>query len=107
MPVSEEWGAALRRYVENGGTLLLCAGGLQGPGAGRLGIPASTGSGEADAFRWTLSGATPVVVFALDRPAWEKLGMAGLAAVVVARHAGNLVRLARGDEPELEPERDS
>ena len=36
--------------------------------------------------------------------AWEKLGMAGLAAVVVARHAGNLARLASGDEPALERE---
>jgi len=30
--------------------------------------------------------------------------MGALAAVVVARHAGNLVRLARGDEPGLEHE---
>ncbi len=28
--------------------------------------------------------------------------MGALAAVVVGRHAGNLVRLARGEEPELE-----
>jgi len=64
-------------------------------------------TGKASLASLVVIGATPVAVFALDRPAWEKLGMAGLAAVVVARHAGNLVRLARGDEPELEPERDS
>ena len=59
-------------------------------------------SGRASVASLVVIGATPVVVLALDRPAWEKLGMAGLAAVVVARHAGNLVRLARGDEPALE-----
>src|SRR5205823_1893805 len=57
VPVSEEWGAALRRYVENGGTLVLCAGELQGPGVSRLGLPASGRTGEASAFRWTPSGA--------------------------------------------------
>src|SRR5437763_3796367 len=64
-------------------------------------------TGKASLASLVVIGATPVAVFALDRPAWEKLGMAGLAAVVVARHAGNLVRLARGDEPELEGELDS
>jgi glycerol-3-phosphate acyltransferase PlsY len=59
-------------------------------------------TGRASAASLVVIGATPVVVLALDRPAWEKLGMAGLAAIVVARHAGNLVRLARGEEPALE-----
>lgn len=58
-------------------------------------------TGRASAASLVVIGATPVVVLALDRPAWEKLGMAGLAAIVVARHAGNLVRLARGEEPAL------
>src|SRR5437899_17900 len=59
-------------------------------------------SGRASVASLVVIGATPVVVLALERPAWEKLGMAGLAAVVVARHAGNLVRLARRDEPALD-----
>ena len=59
-------------------------------------------TGKASAASLVVIGATPVVVFALDRPVWEKAGMGALAAVVVARHAGNLVRLARGDEPNLE-----
>ena len=59
-------------------------------------------TGRASVASLVVIGATPVVVLALDRPVWEKLGMAGLAAVVVARHAGNLVRLARGDEPGLD-----
>jgi glycerol-3-phosphate acyltransferase PlsY len=59
-------------------------------------------TGRASVASLAVIGATPVVVVALDRPAWEKAGIAGLAAVVVARHAGNLVRLARGEEPTLE-----
>jgi glycerol-3-phosphate acyltransferase PlsY len=59
-------------------------------------------TGKASAASLVVIGATPVVVFALDRPVWEKAGLGALAAVVVARHAGNLVRLARGDEPALE-----
>jgi acyl phosphate:glycerol-3-phosphate acyltransferase len=59
-------------------------------------------TGKASVASLVVIGAMPVVVLALDRPAWEKLGMAGLAVVVVGRHAGNLVRLARGDEPALE-----
>jgi len=61
-------------------------------------------TGKASVASLVVIGATPAVVFALDRPAWEKAGVSALAAVVVARHAGNLVRLARGDEPELENE---
>lgn len=59
-------------------------------------------TGKASVASLVVIGATPVVVFALDRPAWEKAGMIGLAGIVVARHAGNLVRLARGDEPALD-----
>jgi glycerol-3-phosphate acyltransferase PlsY len=59
-------------------------------------------TGRASVASLVVIGATPVAVVALDRPGWEKAGMAGLAAIVVARHAGNLVRLARGDEPSLE-----
>jgi len=59
-------------------------------------------TGRASVASLVVIGATPVTVVALDRPAWEKVGMAALAAIVVGRHAGNLVRLARGDEPTLE-----
>ena len=61
-------------------------------------------TGKASVASLVVIGATPVVVVALDRPGWEKLGMGALAAVVVGRHAGNLVRLARGEEPELQQE---
>ena len=61
-------------------------------------------TGKASVASLVVIGATPVVVVALDRPAWEKLGMVGLATIVVARHAGNLVRLARGEESTLDHE---
>ncbi|MBV8235153.1 MAG: glycerol-3-phosphate 1-O-acyltransferase PlsY [Acidimicrobiia bacterium] len=60
-------------------------------------------TGKASVASLVVIGATPVVVLALDRPAWEKVGVAALAAVVVGRHAGNLTRLVRGDEPTLQP----
>jgi glycerol-3-phosphate acyltransferase PlsY len=59
-------------------------------------------TGKASVASLVVIGATPIAVFVLDRPAWEKAGMVGLAAIVVARHSGNLVRLASGDEPTLE-----
>jgi len=59
-------------------------------------------TGRASIASLAVIGATPIAVVALHRPAWEKLGIAGLATIVVARHAGNLVRLASGDEPALE-----
>jgi glycerol-3-phosphate acyltransferase PlsY len=61
-------------------------------------------TGKASVASLVVIGATPVVVFALDRPGWEKAGMVGLAAIVVGRHAGNLVRLARGEEASLDRE---
>jgi glycerol-3-phosphate acyltransferase PlsY len=58
-------------------------------------------TGKASAASLVVIASTPAVVATLDRPTWEKAGIGGLAALVVARHAGNLVRLARGDEPAL------
>jgi acyl phosphate:glycerol-3-phosphate acyltransferase len=59
-------------------------------------------TGKASAASLVVIGGLPLVVVALDRPSWEKAGVAGLAGLVLARHAGNLVRLARGEEPALE-----
>src|SRR4051794_19080970 len=59
-------------------------------------------SGKASLASLAVIGGIPVFVFALARPAWERAGMTALSAIVIARHAGNLVRLARGDEPELQ-----
>jgi glycerol-3-phosphate acyltransferase PlsY len=59
-------------------------------------------TGKASLASIAVIGGVPVAVFALDRPAWERAGVTALSAIVVARHAGNLVRLAQGDEPELQ-----
>ncbi len=59
-------------------------------------------TGKASLASLVVIGGVPVAVFALDRPGWERAGVAALSGIVVARHAGNLVRLARGEEPELQ-----
>jgi glycerol-3-phosphate acyltransferase PlsY len=58
-------------------------------------------SGKASLASMTVAGGVPAAVVALRRPRWEKVGVAGLAALVVVRHGGNLVRLVRGEEPGL------
>jgi glycerol-3-phosphate acyltransferase PlsY len=58
-------------------------------------------TGKASLASLVVMGGVPVAVVALDRPAWERAGMGALAAVVVARHTDNLVRLIRGEEPSL------
>ena len=63
-------------------------------------------TGRASVASLVVISGVVVAVLALDRPGWERAGMAGLAALVVSRHAGNLVRLARGDEPALQPGQD-
>ncbi|MCU1450981.1 MAG: hypothetical protein JWP02_3151 [Acidimicrobiales bacterium] len=59
-------------------------------------------TGKASLASLVVIGGVPVAVLALDRPGWERAGMGALAVLVVARHAGNLVRLARGEEPTLQ-----
>jgi hypothetical protein len=55
VPLSEEWGSALRSYVQNGGTLVASADQFSGPGAGVLGLSFGKPS-EASDFVWTQSG---------------------------------------------------
>lgn len=47
--------------------------------------------------------AMPVAVGATGRPAGEVAVWCAIGALVVARHAGNLARLARGEEPATAP----
>jgi len=46
--------------------------------------------------------ALPIGVVATGHPVGEVLGVVAVAALVVARHAGNIRRLARGDERTLQ-----
>lgn len=43
----------------------------------------------------------PVGLVVLGRPAWEFFAVAGLCALILVKHAGNIVRLIRGEERSL------
>ncbi len=54
--ISEEWGAALRSYVENGGTLVVCDRQLTGEGVKELSLPATGGRRNGNRFYMVLTG---------------------------------------------------
>jgi glycerol-3-phosphate acyltransferase PlsY len=58
-------------------------------------------SGKASLASLAVAAALPVGVAATGRPAAEIIGVTAVAALVVVRHAGNIARLARGDERSL------
>ena len=56
VPLSQEWGRALRDYIESGGTLVVCANQFSGPGAAELKLPDVGALIEASSFQWKLAG---------------------------------------------------
>lgn len=56
--VSREWGEALKRYIESGGTLVVCDGQFAGPGIAALGLPTGGEEAEASSFLWKTTGQT-------------------------------------------------
>jgi hypothetical protein len=59
LSLSEEWGRALQEYVRRGGTLVVSADQLSGPGVKELDLPPSIGGQpgrEASSFTWTIGG---------------------------------------------------
>jgi hypothetical protein len=56
--LSEEWGAALRGYVSRGGTLVVSAGQLSGPGSHALAVAAPGEWREASSYTWSITGET-------------------------------------------------
>ena len=55
--VTAEWGKALQEYVRKGGTLVVSAEQLSGPGVKALGLPAFGAEKEANSFLWADTGA--------------------------------------------------
>jgi acyl phosphate:glycerol-3-phosphate acyltransferase len=55
-------------------------------------------SGKASLASLVVVVAVPVTLVLIGRPAWELAGVAGIAALVALRHAGNIGRLLRGEE---------
>lgn len=55
VPLGEEWGKALKRYMESGGTFIVCADQLSGPGAALLPLPELGTIKEASFIRWAPS----------------------------------------------------
>jgi hypothetical protein len=57
VPLTAEWGKALREYVDAGGTLVACDGSLTGAGAEPLGLPANPAANEeAGQIVWKPTG---------------------------------------------------
>lgn len=56
VPISPEWGRALGDYLRGGGTLVVTAGQLSGPGAGALAPPAPESWREAASFTFSVTG---------------------------------------------------
>jgi hypothetical protein len=62
--LTEEWGAALRNYVQKGGILVLCDRQLSGAGVKDLSLPQTGRPKEGTAFSWSNTGeATPSNTF--------------------------------------------
>jgi hypothetical protein len=54
IPLSTEWGRALRSYMETGGTLVVCDGSFSGAGVAELDLPPVSGEARTfDAFKWS------------------------------------------------------
>ncbi|MEA3020476.1 MAG: acyl phosphate:glycerol-3-phosphate acyltransferase [Actinomycetota bacterium] len=58
-------------------------------------------TGKASLGSLAVAVLIPMAVIATGRPAAEVIGVVAVSALVVVRHAGNIARLARGDERSL------
>ncbi len=58
-------------------------------------------TGKAAVGSLVAIGLVPVGLVVLGRPAWEFVAIAGLSAIILARHWRNFLRLLRREEPAL------
>ena len=61
----------------------------------------SKATGKAALGSVVAVGLVPIGLVVLDRPAWEFVAVAGLCALIVVKHAGNIKRLIRREEHAL------
>jgi glycerol-3-phosphate acyltransferase PlsY len=68
-------------------------------GAAALWAVVAKGLGQASVASLTVAASLPLAMIVRRRPAGEVVAVSLLAAFVAARHAPNLRRLVRGEEP--------
>lgn len=65
-------------------------------------VTAARVAGTASVGSLAMAAGLPVGVAVTGRPAWEVAASTAIALLVVVRHTGNILRLARGEEPRLD-----
>jgi hypothetical protein len=92
VPLSLEWGQALKRYCEEGGTLVACDGQFTGPGADVLSLPAKGETRESSSAIWTATGQTiacNIFTFRSIEPQGAKvLATAGHLPIAISQNRG-------------------
>lgn len=89
------------RGVASGAGVVLVLFPLVAVGAALAWFAVARASHKASVASLAVAAGVPVAVAGLGRPAWEPASVAGLALLIVARHAPNLRRLAQGREQSL------
>ena len=98
--VSQEWGAALKSYVESGGTLVVCDGQFTGPGVAALELPAPGAEAQAASLEWKVAEQTVASNVFRYRPLPERAGHVLATAdgkpiaVAIDRGRGRLIFVA-------------
>lgn len=87
--------------VATAGGVMLVLHPVVGLGVAALWYALSRITGKAAVASIVAVVAAPIGVAVSGRPAWEVVTVAGLAALLVARHAGNIKRMVRHEELSL------
>ncbi len=87
--------------VATGSGVLLALHPLVAPFAVALWWVVSKVTGKAAIGSLVAGGLVPVGLAVLGTPAWEYLAVAGLSALILAKHWENFARIIRREEPSL------